>query len=57
LWAQVDAPDAAPTLQNMAAQHAHPALQLDVRLFGGSRAGLAGALLSANWRRVYDRVM
>ena len=57
VWAQVDAPEAAGSVERMLAAHAHPGLKLEIQLFGGSRQGLALAVAQANLRREYDRIL
>lgn len=57
VFSQVDHAASAQDVRRMLRYHAHPALQLDVRCFGGNRSSLAFQVLSSSLRREYDRIM
>lgn len=57
VWAQVDEAAVARDVARMIQVHAHPALELDVHCFGGSRIRLALAVWRACRQHTYDRVM
>jgi phosphatidylinositol alpha-1,6-mannosyltransferase len=57
LWSQLDPSAVEGLVRRMAACHAHPNLELDVRLCGGSRLALSAAVWTNCRQRHYDRVM
>lgn len=57
IWTQTDAPETHILIRKMIDVYAHPALDLDVRGFGGSRRKLAWAVAQASIRKTYDYVM
>lgn len=57
IWVQVDPVGVERAIKQMVQIYAHPSLELDIRVFGGSRMRLAAALARSNMQRDYDRVM
>jgi phosphatidyl-myo-inositol dimannoside synthase len=57
IWCQVDPPGVEDMIFRMVQPYAHPALQLDIRAFGGQRLSMASAICWANLSRFYDRIM
>ncbi len=57
VWSLLELPGTEKIIERLIRVYAHPSLDLEVRVFGGSRAGLAAAITWACFRRSYDRIM
>ncbi|MBI5648841.1 MAG: glycosyltransferase family 4 protein [Chloroflexi bacterium] len=57
VWCQVDKPGVEHLIEQTIRTYAHPKLELQVRVFGGSQIKLASAVATANLRGAYDRAM
>ena len=57
VWSQVEQHGVEPVIRQVIGVHAHSALDLEVRVFGGSRLRLMAAVGNACRRQAYDRVM
>jgi phosphatidylinositol alpha-1,6-mannosyltransferase len=57
IWCQLEQPGTDDFIRQMVQVYAHRSLDLEVRIFAGSRARLAAAVAGASWRRHYDHIM
>ncbi len=57
IWCQVDRTTTLGPIRRMVGAYAHSRLDLDVRVFGGSRLRLSSAMATECLRRSYDKIM